>query len=371
MNKQIEKSSGSHLPNNFVNVKNESNDDIHLTPDEIRDRILNEKNIPITEEYINSIFERVGFNHRVKNLEMFQLAMIHESYLETNISNPKTIKLLKDIQPIDKKLKKKCMPLQKRSYERLEYLGDSILRHAIGKYLFIRYPDEEEGFLTTNRSKMENKFALSDLARKLGMQNYAVIAKNIELANGRTSYVTLTEDIFEAFIGALNLEIDENKTVEFLWLIIHKELDVSEIIRTQKNYKDQLMQFFNKIDGIKHDLRYDDTEFETDDGRKRFKTIVIDKNTSMQLGIGSGRSKQTSQQRAAKDALIKLKLIGNVIEEEEYYDIDNTGNILDEIHKVRSCLADKISIVSENLNDVSENLNNKIIKTKHNKKLKN
>jgi ribonuclease-3 len=360
MNKHQDRSSGLHLQSN--NSKNDSNDDIHLTPDEITDRILNEKNIPITEEYINSIFERVGFNHKVKNLEMFQLAMIHESYLESNITNPKTIKLLKDIQPIDKKLKKKCMPLQKRSYERLEFLGDSILRHAIGKYLFTRYPDEEEGFLTTNRSKMENKFALSDLARKLGMQNYAVIAKNIELANGRTSYVTLTEDIFEAFVGALNLEIDENRTVEFLWLIIHKELDVSEIIRTQKNYKDQLMQFFNKFDGMKHDLRYDDIEIETDDGRKRFKTIVSDKTVATQLGIGSGRSKQTSQQRAAKDALIKLKLLGNEIEEEEYYDVDNTGNISDEIHKVRSCLANNTSI-----NDKKSDNKIKKIKSKNKK----
>lgn len=326
----------NHHGHNFTSQNND--EEIQLSPEEIRDRILNEKNIPITEEFVNSIFDRLGFDHKVINLEMFQLAMIHSSYLEENVSNPKTIKLLKDIPPIDQKARKKCMPLQERSYERLEYLGDSIIRHAIGKYLFKRYPDEEEGFLTTNRSKMENKFALSDLARKLGIQNYAVIAKNIELANGRTSYVTLTEDIFEAFIGALNLEIDENRTVDFLWLIIEKELDVPETIRTQNNYKDQLMQYFHKIDVVKHDLQYDDAEIETDDGKKRFRTIVIDKDTKKKLGIGSGRSKKTSQQRAAKDALIKLGLLGNDREEDEYFDTTHVGDVTEEIDKVRSHL---------------------------------
>jgi len=335
-NRSMNHNSNHGHGNGYPYPSQNNDEDLQLSPEEIRDRILNEKNIPITEEFINSIFERLGFDHRVINLEMFQLAMIHSSYLEENISNPKMIKLLKDIPPIDQKTRKKCMPLQEHSYERLEYLGDSIIRHAIGKYLFKRYPNEEEGFLTTNRSKMENKFALSDLARKLGIQNYAVIAKNIEMANGRTSYVTLTEDIFEAFVGALNLEIDENRTVDFLWLIIEKELDVPETIRTQNNYKDQLMQYFHKIDVVKHDLQYDDEEMETDDGKKRFRTIVSDKDTRRKLGIGSGRSKKTSQQRAAKDALIKLGLLGNDAEEEEYFDTTYVGNITDEIDKVRS-----------------------------------
>ena len=315
-----------------------NDDEIQLSQNEIRYRILNELNIPITADFINSIFIRIGFNHKVKNLKTFQQSMIHFSYLEENINNPKIIKLLKGIQPIDQKVYKKCMPLQTISYERLEFIGDSIIRHAIGTYLFHRCPNEDEGFLTINRSKMENKFALSDLARKLGIQNYAVISKSIELANGRTSYVNLTEDIFEAFIGALNLEIGDDRTVEFLWLIIEKELDISETIRTQNNYKDQLMQYFHKIDVVKHSLLYNDEEIDSDDGKKRFRTIVSDKDTRVQLGIGSGRSKKTSQQRAAKDALIKLGLVGNECTEEEYFDALNIKDIDKEIDIVRSQL---------------------------------
>lgn len=306
-----------------------------LSPEEIRLRILNEKNIPITEEFINGIFERLGFDHKVKNLENFQRAMVHSSYLEKNVNNSSTIKSLKDVIPMDPELSKTCMPLQPDSYERLEFLGDSIIRHGIGKYLYMRFPLEAEGFLTTNRSKLENKFALSDLARKFGIQNYAVIAKNVEMLNGRTSIVTLTEDIFEAFVGALNLEIDENKTVEFIWLIIEKELDMSETIRTQSNYKDQLMQYFHKFDVMKkHELQYNDSEIESSDGKKRFRTFVCDKENGKKLGVGTGRSKKMSQQRAAKDALIKLGLIGKEIEVEEFFECD--GNIEEEIKKVRA-----------------------------------
>jgi len=304
-----------------------TNDDIQLTSEEIKDRILNEHNVLITKDFINSIFKKVGFNHSVKNLDNFQQAMIHSSYLQDNLNDPKTIKLLKDITPIDSSLKKKCIPLQKKSYERLEFLGDSIIRHAFGKYLFLRYPNEEEGFLTTNRSKMENKFALSEISKKFGLQKYAIISRTIEQANGRISYVTLTEDLFEAFIGALNLEIDDNKTVEFLWLIIEKELDVPETIRTQNNYKDQLMQYFHKIDVVKHDLQYVDDEYESNDGKKKYKTTVYDKNTGKLLGYGAGRSKKTSQQRAAKDALIKLGLLGNEQDQDEYFDISINNNI--------------------------------------------
>lgn len=307
----------------------------NFSPEDIRDRILNEKNILITKEYINNLFKRLGFSHKVKNLENFQRAMIHSSYLEENISNPKTLKIIKDVPPISPEMKKKCVPLQEKSYERYEFLGDSIIRHAISKYLFMRYPNEDEGFLTKNRSKMENKFALSDIARKFGIQNYAIIARNIELSNGRTTQANITEDVFEAFIGALNLEIDENRTVEFIWLIIENELDVPETIRTQNNYKDRLMQYYHKVDTVKHVLQYDDETEITQDGKKRFRSIVKIKNTVKPLGVGTGRSKKSSQQRAAKDALINLGLIGNDDEDNEEY-FEYSGDLQKEIQNVRS-----------------------------------
>jgi ribonuclease-3 len=292
-----------------------------LSHDDIKLRILNEKNIYITKKFINSIFKKVNFEHKVQNLENFQKAMIHSTYLITNLDNPKSQKILKDTEPIDEDMVTKCIPLQTNSYERLEYLGDSILRHAIGKYLFNRFPNEDEGFLTTIRSKIERKSALSELCKKLGLQKYAIISRSIESVNGRMTNITLTEDILEAFIGALNLEVSDDQSRDFICKLIEKEVDFAEIIRTKNNYKDMIMQYFHKCYEIRHDLEYVDEELESTDGRRKFKSYVKDKNTNEILGCGKGKSKKSSQQRAAKSALLQIGIIGNDKEEDEYFDI--------------------------------------------------
>jgi len=322
-----------------------NNDECYdLTSTQIIHRILNEQNKPITAKFINGIFDRVGFDHRVINLEYYQQSMIHESYILNQTSNPKTIKLLKDVLPIDPQLIDRCMPLQEKSYERLEFLGDSVLRHAIGKYLFMRFLEEDEGFLTSNRSKMENKFALSKLARKLGIQQYAVIARSVEQVNGRISYINITEDIFEAFIGAVNLEVGDDRSIDFIWKIIEFELDIAETIRTQKNYKDILMQYFHKIDVVRKDLLYEDYEVEVY-GKRKFRTIVREKGSRTQLGCGSGKSKKSSQQHAARDALIKIGLLKNKNNDnDEYFDLDDKHLDIDtELNKVTDQL--KLSTV--------------------------
>ncbi|AYV77522.1 MAG: ribonuclease III, partial [Dasosvirus sp.] len=196
------------------------------------------------------------------------------------------------------------------------------------------------------------------LARKLGIQNYAVIAKNIEQVNGRISYVALTEDIFEAFVGALNLEVDDDRSVDFVWKVIESEGDVAEIIRTQNNYKDQLMQYFHKFEGVRHDLQYDDVEIDSNDGKKRYQSTVRDKYVRGKvLGFGSGRTKKSSQQRAAKDALIKLGILGNFKEDDEYFEYE--GNVEDEINRVRE--------INNNKHDVPTGSNKHDVPTGSNK----
>ena len=301
-----------------------------LPQNDLKLKILNEYNIPITANFINGIFKKLDFDHTVKHIENFQQAMIHVSYLEENLTNPKTIKLLKDVTPIDIILVPKCMPLQQKSYERLEFLGDSVIRHGIGKYLYLRYPTEDQGFLTANRSKMENKFALAQLARKLGLQKYAVISRSIEQLNGRTTFTNITEDIFEAFIGALNLEVGEDESVKFIWRIIETELDMVETIRTQKNYKDILMQHYHKNDGLRKNIIYIDTEIECN-GKKRYRSVAVEKETKIQIGCGIGRSKKSSQQHAARDALILNGVLRNTEEEDEFFEY--TGDIDIELDK--------------------------------------
>ena len=94
------------------------------------------------------------------------------------------------------------------------------------------------------------------------------------MVNGRTTYVALTEDICEAFMGAVNLEIGDDRTVDFIWKVIESDMDMAETIRTQNNYKDNLMRYFHKVHAVRHDLIYKDYDVETSDGKKRSSGMI-------------------------------------------------------------------------------------------------
>ena len=291
---------------------------------DFKNHIINENNIPITKEFIDSIFRKYKFNHKVKNLEVFQLAMVHISYLNRTTITEKTARLLKDVIPIDDSNKKLAMSLKDQCYGRLEYLGDAIIHAILAEYLFDRYKNEDEGFLTKLRTKLEKDVTLSELSKKVGLHKYAIVARNIEQSGGRLNNVHMTEDIFEAFFGALSLEVKYEKCKDLLISIIENEIDIAELIYNDDNYKDRLMQYF-------HQVKWSEPKYFEDVSQQKnikegcqeirsFTTYV--KNPSGEiLGAGVGNSKTKSEQNAAYNALIKLKVINENEDDEgsDYY----------------------------------------------------
>lgn len=305
--------------------------------------ILNEKNKIITEDFINSLFKKFKIKHRVKNLEMYQRAMFHISYLKKNVLTDKTAKLLKDIPPIADS--SGVMPLQDKSYERLEFLGDAVIHHVIAEYLYNRYDDKDEGFLTKLRTKIENKKTLAYLSRRLGLNEYAVFARNIELSGGRMNNISIMEDIFEAFIGALSKEATYELCREFIINIMEKELDIAELINTENNYKEMLMQYF-------HTMKWPDPIYSTDEiigegTRRKFKMAV--KKVNCVIGTGIGTSKKEGEQNAARMALITYGVLTvNHNTEIENEDDDLYGELSDD---EGSCNSQKNT---DNLSEISE-----------------
>lgn len=289
---------------------------------DFKNHILNENNIPITKKFIESVFKKYNFNHKVKNLDNFQLAMIHVSYLEKEYITEKTAKMLKDVIPISKKDITRAMPLQKKNYGRLEYLGDSVIHAALARYLFDRFPEEGEGFLTKTRIKLEKDETLSKLSKKIDLGKYAVIARNIEQGGGRENNIHLTEDIFEAFIGALSLEIQPEECYQFIIKIIESEIDIAELINSENNYKDMLMHYFHqKIWG---EPKYNEDvskQKNTKDGcvEIRSYTTYIKDPTGKIIGIGEGNTKSKSEQSAAHNALYNLEAINDDDSDSDYY----------------------------------------------------
>ena len=298
--------------------------------DNFKLHMLNEKNVKITKTFINDIFKKYDISHRVKNLENFQLAMVHISYVNKQTITEKTAKLLKNIDPIDPKYIPNTMELQEKSYGRLEYLGDAVIHHGIAEYLYDRYYDQDEGFLTKTRIKLENAKTLSKLSKILGLYKYAVIARNLEINNKRQTDIHLTEDIFESFFGALSLEADYATCKKLFINIIEKELDIAELLAQDDNYKDRLMIYYHTQKWS--EPKYIENIEQYKEGvqnkqgvimEQRMFTINVKNNLGVIIGTGTGTSKIEAEQLAAKNSLIKLGIINNNVPNDYYGEISS------------------------------------------------
>jgi len=296
---------------------------------DFKNHIINETNIPITKEFIEGIFKKYNFSHKVKNLDLFQLAMVHISYLNRTTITEKTARILKDVIPIEHDKKRGAMQLKEKTYGRLEYLGDAVIHNVLAEYLFDRYETEDEGFLTKLRTKLEKDESLSRLSKKIGLHKYAIIARNIEQAGGRLNNVHLTEDIFEAFIGALSKETKYERCKEFIISLIEKEIDIAELLHNDDNYKDRLMQYFHK-------MKWSEPKYYEDVSQQknikegclelRSYTTYVKNPDGKIIGVGQGNSKPKSEQNSAYNALITLGVI-NIHKDDE--DSDYYGELSD------------------------------------------
>ena len=171
-----------------------------------------------------------------KDINLYRKAFVHKSYctrknenfLNGNINCPPG-----------------CLPLQEDSNERLEFLGDSILNMVVADYLFERYPDENEGFLTRMRTKLVNGKMLAFLSEKIALDKFILLSKQIEDNEGRKNS-NILEDTFEAFIGAHYLDLGFEAAKEWITDVIETHLDFSELVKQNHNYKDMFLKYYQQ-----------------------------------------------------------------------------------------------------------------------------
>ena len=208
----------------------------------------------------------------------------------------------------------KIMPLQKDSNEVLEWLGDGIIQSVIANYLYKRFKNQREGFLTKIRSKLVKTETLAKLALHLNFDKYLIISQHIEImCNGRKNSRIL-EDSFEAFIGAIMNDFGAKNEADgysicstFIINIMQQKIDITELIINDDNFKDQLMRFYQKnFNGSfpKYEQKTLLTSI-NDKGitNKKFHMIVHN-NENIVIGEGIARSKKEAEQKAAKAALM-------------------------------------------------------------------
>ena len=116
-----------------------------------------------------------------KDKSLLQQAFIHRSYINEN-------------------------PATKLSHnERLEFLGDAVLELIVTDFLYKKYPTYTEGELTALRSALVNAVIISEVATKIGMNDYLLLSKGEAKDNGKARQYILA-NTFEAYVGALYLD---------------------------------------------------------------------------------------------------------------------------------------------------------------------
>jgi len=184
--------------------------------------------------------------------------------------------------------------------ERLEFLGDAILGAVIADFLYNRFPQQDEGFLTKTRSKLVNRSFLTRLTFDMGLNIYidSNTTQNIDKSH-------IYGDALEALIGAIYLDKSYQDAKYFVTKkILSQFVNLNEIEQKDSNFKSQLIEWCQKN---KKEVVFETTEEEAKDKSKPALFVAVAKVNNKVFGKGTGTSKKEAQQNAAHETLNKLK----------------------------------------------------------------
>jgi len=216
----------------------------------------NPNNKLITKEAVENIlnyFGNIGDNDtflHINKLDNYQRAFIHESYHQS-VQNYLKSEEITDDYPIY------INYISTESYEILEFLGDNILKSCMSKYLVKRFTGEgdREKFLTRLKIQIEQCSMLHKIGITLGFKKYILLSLQVENQtilgpNTGRNTSSFYEDAFEAFIGAIVTDLDDNQERGYLYAsrfvknIMENIIDFAEIIDNNHNFKDSLQRYW-------------------------------------------------------------------------------------------------------------------------------
>ena len=186
------------------------------------------------------------------------------------------------------------------TYERLEFLGDSVLSLIVSEYLYKKYPQYEEGKLTKLRANYVCQNALIYYSQELGLQDYLkVSAEESNLTHNEI--LSITADIFESFLGAMFLDQGLDFAKDFISKIIFRYIDEEKVFFA--DYKSAMKEYG---DAKELDISYKILkEFGVPHDKTFIISILID---GVEMGVGKGKNKKEAEQAAAKIAIEKLNI---------------------------------------------------------------
>jgi len=198
-----------------------------------------------------------------------------------------------------------CNENRKRGFdvsnERSEFLGDSILSVITAEFLFHRFPEADEGFLTRTRAALVCEDTLAQFANKISLGDYMLFGKGESASSGGRHRKSTLADAFEALIAAIYLDGGMEKAKQFVLPFITAMLDT--VIKSgTEDYKSRLQRIVQQTP--EEVLSY---ALVGEEGPPHDRTFSYEVylNSNL-LGKGKGRSKREAEQEAAREALILL-----------------------------------------------------------------
>jgi ribonuclease-3 len=189
--------------------------------------------------------------------------------------------------------------------ERLEFLGDSVLGLAVAEYLHEELPDQPEGELARIKSFVVSEASLSEISRRLRVDNYILIGRGEEYSGGRSKKAILA-DALEAIIGAYYLDSGFLPARRFVLGLLVPEIDKVREDRHEKDYKTLLQEHVQKR--MKTYPRYRVVQKTGPDHDRTFQIEVRINERS--YGMGRGKNKKEAEQDAARVAWTALQKEG-------------------------------------------------------------
>jgi len=224
---------------------------------------------PDDKEFYKALKKTLGFSP--KNLLIYKRALTHKSAQKINVFGVSI------------------------NNERLEFLGDSVIDTVIADYLFNRYPNENEGFLTNLRSKIVKRTHLDKLGKDLNLD----ILINSQSGNKfRNNHIL--GNALEALVGAIYLDLGFKYAKKFIiYTLIRKYIDVQSLADTEENFKSKKIEY---VQQKKLKLEYITKAIDTGNKRttKFQSTVTINGEIK---GSGTGFSKKEAEQKASEEAL--------------------------------------------------------------------
>jgi ribonuclease-3 len=210
------------------------------------------------------------------NISLYREALLHKSY--TKYRNEKS----------------------NLNNERLEFLGDAVLSAVVADILYEHYDNKQEGFLTTLRSKLVKRETLNKLAEQIGLDKF--IQHIGPVTSAHNSY--MGGNAFEALLGAIYLDRGYSYCIKFMQEQVFKHyIDMEKVAATEENFKSRLIEWCQK-----YQLKFVfDTKNSSENGGHTpvFKSNILIENVD--CGSGRGYSKKESQQKAAREAMRKIR----------------------------------------------------------------